>query len=316
MSTEFDPKKIIDFSKDYYEILNISKNELPQGNSRDDKVHLSKILETAFRKRARVCHPDFGGSNEAFLDIVRARRILEDPMLKKIYDQGYFEEFNVNNVGLGLEVDWTKIGTYRKGTPEDTIGFNIFLKLCDKKEDLALIPAFFPQSNEHNYEWDWVLGDSKTKLALSIVNDESEVLRLTSGADVNDSLPFKIYLCIPRANLVLKRDNQEVLSPFGKTMVNGYIQRASYSDITFLETTRLDKAMEYIENEFEKDLSDYRDGKNLEKFLDSKISSTKWMNSDEMKKYDNNMLSEILNMRAYVIEENKNAADFLDNLPE
>jgi hypothetical protein len=40
------------------------------------------------------------------------------------------------------------------------------------------------------------------------------------------------------------------------------------------------------------------------------------MNSDEMKKYDNNILSQILNMRAYVIEENKNAADFLDNLPE
>lgn len=316
MSTEFDPKKIIDFSKDYYEILNISKNELPKGNSRDDKVHLSKILESAFRKRARVCHPDFGGSNEAFLDIVRARRILEDPMLKKIYDQGYFEEFNVENVGLGLDVDWTKIGTYRKGTPEDTIGFNIFLKLCENKEKLDLVPAFFPESNEHNYEWDWVLKNTKTKLALSIVNDESEVLRLTSGSDVNDSLPFKIYLCIPRANLVMKRDNKEVVSPFGKTMINGSIQQVSYSDITFLETTRLDKAMDYIENEFEKDLSDYRDGKNLEKFLDNKPSSTKWMNSDEMKKYDNDILSQILNMRAYVIEENKNAADFLDNLPE
>ena len=316
MSTEFDPKKIIDFSKDYYEILNVSKNELPLGNSRDDKVHLSKILESAFRKRARVCHPDFGGSNEAFLDIVRARRILEDPMLKKIYDQGYFEEFNVENVGLGLDVDWTKIGTYRKGTPEDTIGFNIFLKLCENKEKLDLVPAFFPESNEHNYEWDWVLKNTKTKLALSIVNDESEVLRLTSGSDVNDSLPFKIYLCIPRANLVMKRDNKEVVSPFGKTMINGSIQQVSYSDIIFLETTRLDKAMEYIENEFEKDLSDYRDGKNLDKFLDSKPSSTKWMNSDEMKKYDNNILSQILNMRAYVVEENKNAADFLDNLPE
>jgi len=315
MSTEFDPKKIIDFSKDYYEILNISKNELPKGNSRDDKVHLSKILETAFRKKARVCHPDFGGSDEAFLDIVRARRILEDPMLKKIYDQGYFEEFNVEGVGLGLDVDWTKIGTYRKGTPEDTIGFNIFLKLCENKENLNLIPAFFPESNEHNYEWDWVLKGSKTKLALSIVNDESEVLRLTSGSDINDSLPFKIYLCIPRANLILRRDNQEILSPFGKTMVNGYIQHATYSDVTFLETTRLDKAMDYLENQFESDLDDYRNGK-LDRFVDNKNSSTKWMNSDEMKKYDSNILGQILNMRAYVIEREEKAADFLDNLPE
>jgi hypothetical protein len=316
MSNEFDPKKIIDFSKNYYEILGISQEELPKGKTRDDKVHLSKILETAFRKKARVCHPDFGGSNEAFLDIVRARRILEDHMLKKIYDQGYFEEFNVDGVssGLGLNVDWTKIGTYRKGTPEDTIGFNIFLKLCERKAELDIVPAFFPESNEHNYEWDWVI--NKTKLVLSIVNDEDEVLRLTSGTDVNESLPFKIYLCIPRANLVMRRDNQEVVSPFGKTMINGLIQHVSYSDITFLETTRLDRAMDYLENEFEKDLSDYKDGKNLEKFLDNKISSTKWMNSDEMKKYDNNILGQILNMRAYVIEENKNAADFLDNLPE
>lgn len=315
MSTEFDPKKIIDFSKDYYEILNISKNELPKGNSRDDKVHLSKILETAFRKKARVCHPDFGGSDEAFLDIVRARRILEDPMLKKIYDQGYFEEFNFEGVGLGLNVDWTKIGTYRKGTPEDTIGFNIFIKLCEKKEKLNLTPAFFPESNEHNYEWDWVLKESKLKLALSIVNDESEVLRLTSGTDVDNSLPFKIYLCIPRANLILRRDNQEIVNPFGKKMVNGYIQQASYSDVTFLETTRLDKAMEYIENQFESDLNEYRDGE-LDKFLDNKNSSTKWMNSDEMKKYDNDILNQILNMRAYVIERDDKAADFLDNLPE
>lgn len=315
MSTEFDPKKIIDFSKNYYEILGISKEELPQGKSRDDKVHLSKILESAFRKKARVCHPDFGGSKEAFLDIVRARRILEDPMLKKIYDQGYFEDFNVEGVGLGLDVDWSKIGTYRKGTPEDTIGFSIFLKLCERKEELGIIPAFFPESNEHNYEWDWVV--DKKKLVLSIVNDEDEVLRLTSGTDIEESLPFKIYLCIPRANLVMKRDNQEVLTPHGKTLVNGFIKQVSYSDITFLETTKLDTAMDYINNHFKDDLSDYLSGKNLDKFIDSKTpANTKWMNSDEMKKFDQNILSQILNMRAYNVVEDEKAADFLDKLPD
>lgn len=317
MSNEFDPKKIIDFSKNYYEILGISQEELPKGKSRDDKVHTSKILESAFRKKARVCHPDFGGSKEAFLDIVRARRILEDPMLKKIYDQGYFEDFNVENVGsgLGLDVDWTKIGTYRKGTPEDTIGFSIFLKLCERKEELGIVPAFFPESNEHNYEWDWVI--NKTKLVLSIVNDEDEVLRLTSGSDIEESLPFKIYLCVPRANLIMKRDNQEILTPHGKTLVNGFIKQVSYSDITFLETTKLDTAMEYINNQFKDDLRDYLGGKNLEKFVDTKTpSSTKWMNSDEMKKFDQNILSQILNMRAYEIVDDENAADFLDKLPD
>ena len=185
MSNEFDPKKIIDFSKNYYEILGISQEELPKGKTRDDKVHLSKILETAFRKKARVCHPDFGGSNEAFLDIVRARRILEDHMLKKIYDQGYFEEFNVDGVssGLGLNVDWTKIGTYRKGTPEDSIGFGLFLKINENKNNLGIIPAFFPTSNEHNYEWDWQIKDSNAKLVLALVHDEEDVLRLAGVGD-------------------------------------------------------------------------------------------------------------------------------------
>ena len=35
MSNEFDPKKIIDFSKNYYEILEIEKTDLPSGKSRD-----------------------------------------------------------------------------------------------------------------------------------------------------------------------------------------------------------------------------------------------------------------------------------------
>jgi hypothetical protein len=315
MSNEFDPKKIIDFSKNYYEILGVLQEELPKGKSRDDKVHTSKILESAFRKKARVCHPDFGGSKEAFLDIVRARRILEDHMLKKIYDQGYFEDFNVEGVGSGLDIDWTKIGTYRKGTPEDTIGFSIFLKLCERKEELGIVPAFFPESNEHNYEWDWAM--NKTKLVLSIVNDEDEVLRLTSGSDIEESLPFKIYLCIPRTNLVMKRDNQEIITPHGKTLVNGFIKQVSYSDITFLETTKLDTAIQYITNYFKDDLSDYLMGKNLEKFADTKTpSSTKWMNSDEMKKFDQNILSQILNMRAYEVLDDEKAADFLDKLPD
>jgi len=83
MSNEFDPKKIIDFEKDYYNLLDLDKDTFPSNKTRDDKVKVSKILESAFRKKARTCHPDFGGSKEDFLDIVRARRILEDPILKK-----------------------------------------------------------------------------------------------------------------------------------------------------------------------------------------------------------------------------------------
>ena len=63
MSKEFDPKKIIDFSKDYYNILGLIKETLPKGKNRQDKIELSKMLEVAFRKMSRKKHPDFGGSN-------------------------------------------------------------------------------------------------------------------------------------------------------------------------------------------------------------------------------------------------------------
>ena len=238
MPNEFDPKKIIDFNKDYYFILGLTRDDLPTGKSRQDVIITSEILEKAFRTKARKCHPDFGGSKEAFLDIVRARRILEDPLLKKIYNQGFFEEFVLSDENDNFKVDWSKIGTYRKGTPEDTIGFSLFLKLCENKSKIGLIPAFFPTTNEHNYEWDFVInGQEKTKLVISIVNDENEVLRLTSYEDVEKALPFKIYICIPKANLFFVREENSVLTPEGKTLVNGNITKASYNDLDLLETT-------------------------------------------------------------------------------
>jgi hypothetical protein len=315
MSNEFNPKKIIDFEKDYYEILGISKESFPNGKNRQAKIKSSEILEAAFRKKARTCHPDFGGSKEAFLDIVRARRILEDPLLKGIYDQGYFEEVSFESEESGFEVDWSKVGTYRKGTPEDTIGFSLFLKICDNKENLRLVPAFFPSSLDHNYEWDWVIKEKNLKLVISIVNDENEVLRLTSGEDVNNSLPFKIYICIPRASLNMSRGNNQVLSPDGKTMIHGNITNVSYSDYTFLETTNLDTANHYIDNILESDLLLFMSGENLQKFLPVTTGKqTKWLDSEQLKKYDNGKLSEILNMRSFEIVNDERAADFLDKI--
>jgi hypothetical protein len=255
MSNEFDPKKIIDFNKDYYFILGLVKEDLPTGKSRSEIIKTSEVLEKAFRIKARKCHPDFGGSSEQFLDIVRARRILEDPLLKKIYDQGFFEEYIVSDENENFKVDWTKVGTYRKGTPEDTIGFSLFLKLCEIKNNLNIVPAFFPSSNEHNYEWDFVIKDhGKTKLVISIVNDENEVLRLTSNEDVEKALPFKIYICIPKANLYFLREENAVVSPDGKKLINGNITKAAYSDLDLLETTNLSTANDYIEHKLLEDL--------------------------------------------------------------
>ncbi|MFK4985429.1 hypothetical protein ACI4B7_26750, partial [Klebsiella pneumoniae] len=91
-----------------------------------------------------------------------------------------------------------------------TVGYGLFLDICQNKEKFNLVPAFRPSDETHNYEWDWVIPDKIThdalgnqnpppKIALSIVYDEEDVLRLTSGEDaITDSLPFKIYICIPR----------------------------------------------------------------------------------------------------------------------
>lgn len=312
MTNEFDPKKIIDFDKDYYEILGLQKLDFPIGKSRADVIKTSEILEKAFRVKARKCHPDFGGSNEAFLDIVRARRILEDPLLRKIYDQGFFEEFTLVDENDSFQVDWAKIGTYRKGTPEDTIGFSLFLQLCDEKKNLGLVPAFFPTTNEHNYEWDFVIeGQEKTKLVISIVNDENEVLRLTSNEDVEKALPFKIYICVPKANLVFVREENSVLSPDGKTLVNGNITKAGYNDLDLLETTNLDTANDYIKNKLKTDLIKFHNGE-LKPTI--KANQAKMMDSEEMKKFDKDKLSEILNIRKFIFDNDEKAAEFLENI--
>lgn len=312
MSNDFDPKKIIDFSKDYYSILGIDKSDLPFGTSRSIKLQCSDIIEKCFRKMARKCHPDFGGSKEAFLDLVRARRILEDFYLRKIYDQGYFEEFVFETEAKQFEVDWSKVGNYRKGSPEDTVGFNIFFKICELKDKLNLIPAFYPQSEEHNYEWDWIIEDTGSKLALSIVNDENEVLRLTSSEQIDKSLPFKIYICIPRSSLNLIRKTETILDPFGKTLVNGSINSVNYNDFNLLESTNLEDAFSYIGNKLTKDIDDFRNNK----LATSNKSDLNWMNTKQINNFDKTQLEKILNMRSFEVVNDEKAGDFLDDIDE
>lgn len=323
MAEQFDPKKIIDFDKDYYTILGLDRDILPKGKSRQDKINLSKILEDAFRKKARKCHPDFGGSKEDFLDIVRARRIIEDPILKRIFDQGHFDEFIVGDANSEFDVDWSKVGTYRKGTPEDTVGFNLFMNLCEIKEKLNIVPAFIPESNEHNYEWDFIiknhnLGDKQLKLVISIVNDESEVLRLTSGDTLQTSLPFKIFVCVPKIGIKFVRDiNNQVLSPQGKVLANANIIGVGYNDHHFLESTSLEESKNYLFSEkFIIDLDDFRRNGSSQNNVDEGKLQKQWMDKDEMKKFDSEQLRNILNLRSYEIKNDENAADFIDSIED
>ena len=53
MSDMFDPKKIIDFSKDYYAILGLVKENLPLSLIRKDKVELANIIERLVEVKMR-----------------------------------------------------------------------------------------------------------------------------------------------------------------------------------------------------------------------------------------------------------------------
>jgi curved DNA-binding protein CbpA len=297
----FDPNKIIDFSKNYYEILGINSEDLPNGKNRAAKVECSNILDKAFRNKARTCHPDFGGTKEAFLDIVRARRILEDPYLRDIYDGKEQKPEFENNTEF--TVDWSKIGNYRKGTPEDTVGFSLFFEIIELKEKLQIVPAFIPKSADHNYEWDFALAEQKVKLSLSIVNDEDEVLRLTDSSKMEESLPFKIYVCIPRASLTISKNEGSV--------------QAAYNDYNLLETTSLNAAKEYISIGLEKDLELFRSGelqiKKREE--DKKNNQSNWVSGDKMKTIDKSQLDYIMKLKSFNVTPDEKGADFLDNLP-
>lgn len=60
---------------DYYEILQVSPNAS------------SEVIDAAYRRLARVYHPDVGGSNEAMALLNEAYRVLSDPRLRCEYDR-------------------------------------------------------------------------------------------------------------------------------------------------------------------------------------------------------------------------------------
>ena len=322
MSDMFDPKKIIDFSKDYYAILGLVKENLPLSLIRKDKVELANIIERAFRKQARVAHPDFGGSKDAFLDLVRARRIIEDPLLRNIYNQGEFIETAIVEGVDGFAVDWSKLGTYRKGTPEDTVGYSLFLGICNRKKELELVPAFIPELHEHNYEWDFVIQNhslniKNLKLVISIVNDEAEVLRLTNGDKISESLPFKIYICCPKVGVKYIREQNQIIAPTGRIMANGAIKRVAYNDHIFLETTLLEEAKNYLDSDiFKEDLFDFKTNGSDQDNVTKKLDENSWMNQEEMKNHDAQLLQKILKMKSFTLEEDEHGADFLEKLSE
>lgn len=335
MSNTFNPEKVIDFNIDYYFVLGLQRGCLPTGNSRADKEKITDILNRAYKNAAFKTHPDFATSdeernvlNEKFKLVVRAHTILSNDLYREYYESGGEVRPATVEQGSGFEVDWSKIGTYREGMLEDTLGNTLFLELSKRCEELDLTPAFKPSLDSHNFEWDWVVNDFEirpgeiVKLAMSCVNDESDVLKLTSGNKINESLPFKIYFCIPRGALSFLRSEkiEYNLGNDEKYTLNGALRAAVYSDINLLETTSFDEAMHYIskEGKIYEDLQNLKNGSLLAKQreIDKSNNQSQWLTTEQMKKFDTDKLRAILLSKTFITEKNEKAADFIENIPD
>ncbi len=338
MSGHFNPEKVIDFNVDYYEVLGLEKGCLPKGDSRSERERITDILNRAYKNSAFKTHPDFASSNEErellnerFKLVVRAHTILSNPLYRDYYESGGAARPTTVEDGNSFEVDWAKVGTYREGMLEDTVGNEIFLNLSSRAEKLKLIPAFKPNCEAHNFEWDWVVDDvfirpdQPTKLALACVNDESDVLKLTSGSDLEKSLPFKIFFCFPRAALqFLREESKSYTMGDGDNKIEftlpGTLKAAVYSDINLLETTSLEVALEYIKEggQFETDLASLKDGTLIQKQkdYDAENNQSQWLSTDQIKALDAQKLRSILISKTFFTEKNEKAAELIDQLPD
>lgn len=326
---KFDPDKIIDYSKDYYKILEITPESLLDAHTTAERQQNARVLELAYRNVAKKAHPDFGGSAEAFKLIVQAHTVLSDPILKKIWESK--GEFKPSMAGDGsIKVDWSNFGIYRKGTTADTVGYALFLKICQEKDKFGIIPAFHPIDEFDNYEWDWVISNVSSedgrqyKLSLSLVHDENDVLRLTSGADIADSLPFKIYMCIPRASLYFLRSEEErfIYEDGSEDVLSGKLQGATYSDYNLIETTSFDKAIEYIESgQLLSDLGKLRDGSLIKEqsARDVEAGQNAWLQKDKMNAIDGEVLRALMRLKSHEmikdLKYNEDADQLLEKLP-
>src|ERR1700722_17144393 len=72
----------VDPTIDYYKVMGIGA-----GATIDE-------LKSAYRRRAKRCHPDLGGSHERMLELITAWNILSNPQSRALYDRLRGEHVN------------------------------------------------------------------------------------------------------------------------------------------------------------------------------------------------------------------------------
>jgi len=332
---KFDPDRIIDYNVDYYTILGLKRDDFPKDTSPNSKRKIADLLDRAYRESAIICHPDNGGTEEDFKRLIRAHTVLSDHLMRKMYDSGgTYRPRTIEDGTSDWEIDWDKLGNYRKGTTADTIGYGLFAIVCDIIDELNLIPAFYPSEPYHSYNWDFVILKKEIKaiingnlvkspeipkLAIAVVPDEEEVLRLTDSSKIATSLPFKIYIYIPRKSIQPLRANDEEIKGNSRSYtMKGHMKAITYSDIDLVETTQLSVAEDYLRNNLIHDLEKYRNG-TLEKEQqkkDTEAKRTTWMDTEQIKQMDQNLLKAILQTKVYTFKPDPTKSEFLQKIPD
>jgi hypothetical protein len=319
-----DAKKLVSFEEDYYGILAVDPATLPSGSEVAARREAAGMLEKAYQAACRRYHPDVNRTDpdaEAkFRLAIKAHTVLSDPIARRYYDsKGADRSRTLEMDGKRYEIDWENLGYYRQGSTADTVGYGLFFALAERKDELGIKPAFFPELPQHNYEWDFAVPDIGVKLAISIVPDEDDVRRLTSGEDAGRSLPFKIYLCFPRACPYLIKGEDEVYKVGDREVVlPGKLLRTVYVDLELVETTVLDTAQAFVEGDgIAAAMAKLRDGTLLQEqeLRDREAGAMNWLDTDALKQVEADRLKEALRHRTPKPKFDPGAADFLKRIP-
>lgn len=304
---------IIDFNEDYYAILGLTPEDIPSGKDPSSKRLASTILREAYHKKLFEVHPDRPNGDEKKCKlVVKAHMILSDNILRDAYDRGGLAD-GVSSDG-GIAINWNKLGKYRKGSLADMIGSALFEKIMKESGIENIEIKFIPEDEtSHNYHWEFKVEGLPKELVLSIVEDETEVLKLTSGDTqaLNNALPFKIYICLPSIKLVMVRDEDEFIetSTGYLDIAKGKIQNAQFIDADMLGTTNYENAVDFIiSGQLKEAIIECQNG-NLNPFLkkfkqkEDNIEVNKIIEQQELNKKDQTQLKELWGKAQKTIKE-------------
>ena len=289
---------LIDFDEDYYAILGLTKDDIPEGKDPVSRKETIMILQTAYRTKIFEHHPDRPhGDEEKFKLVVKAHTILSDYSLRKSYNSGKNPLTNIID-GKNPGIDWENMGSYRKNSLADIVGQTISKKIVKESNIEGLSVKFVPEDeSSHNYSWEFEIEGFKKELILSIIEDEEEVLRLTSDSkEISDNtLPFKIYIYFPTIKMILDRDFDEehIDEDVGAVdVIKGKIRNIKYLDADILSTVNYQYAMDFVSDGSLKDaVKDCIDG-NIQDYLNIPNGYLNVENADVLTTKDMNRIEQ------------------------